>query len=203
MVKRVYRVPLTIAGDDAFLCAPHRATLPESLTFAQVAWQQGSRQILACRVKPLPHANFQGVSLIPKILTLKNPGAHATPGGGVRTSGLPRFEIQKIVERVSRSPDIGSTSRLSHKSQRYRCFPRTVVSTDSRKASPVASADIRARGLRSLSSSGMESPILPKNLTFVPSRPAAPTPFCAPEKAHLRAISKKKLMNSEGYPQAQ
>jgi hypothetical protein len=44
--------------------------------------------------------------------------------------------------------------------------------------------------------------MLPKNLTFVDPSSRPPPPFFCPEKAHLLNISKKKLMNSEGYPQA-
>jgi hypothetical protein len=47
VVKRVYSTPLTIAGEGRFKRPPHREVLPESLTFAQSAWQRGSRRGLA------------------------------------------------------------------------------------------------------------------------------------------------------------
>ncbi|WP_321889909.1 hypothetical protein [Paraburkholderia bannensis] len=70
-MKRVYRAPLTIAGDGGFDRAPHREPLPESLTFAQPAWRRASRQLLGCAGQRLFLPNSQGVDRIPKILTLK------------------------------------------------------------------------------------------------------------------------------------
>ncbi|WP_322055235.1 hypothetical protein [Paraburkholderia bannensis] len=70
-MKRVYRAPLTIAGDDRFGRAPHREPLPESLTFAQTTWRRASRQPLGCAGQRLFLCISQGVDRIPKILTLK------------------------------------------------------------------------------------------------------------------------------------
>lgn len=94
-------------------------------------------------------------------------------------------------------------SHISRQKHRHGDIPRTITPIDSRKHSPKASTPMRSQGLHRLSSRAMERKRFPKSLTFVSSGPPAFFLRFPPEKAHLLNTYQKKLMNSEGYPQAQ
>ena len=126
----------------------------------------------------------------------------ATPERAQKRLPLPRSDSPKIADRRSNRSDLDLHMPYFSSQAMKSLLCTNYRPIDSRKVSPLGSVGILERGRRSLSSRGMGSTMLPKNLTFVASSSLPPHPFFPPEKAHLLNLSKKKLMNSEGYPQA-
>ncbi|MBN3855760.1 hypothetical protein G3N59_20490 [Paraburkholderia sp. Ac-20340] len=67
----------------------------------------------------------------------------------------------------------------------------------------LGSPDLIGKGFQVPSGGLMERKWSPEKLTFQHLRHVFESPASAPENAHLLDAPRKKLMNSEGYPQAQ